>query len=86
MGGGGGAKEGKKLIKYYYMKKYLKLQNQAAPNLLNFSLHQKNETSETTVRNLYGIFTFPCNCKLVRFFAKLLYKPLKNICKASEVI
>ena len=44
-------------------------------------LPTKDETSETTVRNVlytlyFLLFTIPCKCKFVWFFAKSLNKPI----------
>jgi len=49
---------------------------------INFAtgLFQKDESSETTVRNKYYLYMFMivCNCKLASFFAKLFKKPLND--------
>ena len=56
---------------------------------LSTGLPTKNETSETTAVNLcylYFIFMIPCNCKLVSFLTKSLYKPLYAIFQAIDLI
>ena len=46
-------------------------------------LPTKDETSETTVQNLYCLFLYayviPCNYKLNSYFAKSLYMPFKDL-------
>ena len=50
----------------------------------------KDETSETTLRNIYSlyflIFMIPCNCKLVCFCTKSFNKPLDNYIYKGRIL